>query len=45
MINNFQKVAWCVFQMLITKLLSYVSGDSCMENIGKHAGNFQNNTG
>lgn len=32
MINNLQKVAWCVFQMLIAKLLSYDSGDSCMEN-------------
>jgi hypothetical protein len=32
MINNLQKVAWCVFRTLIAKLLSCDSGDSCMEN-------------
>ena len=41
MIINFQKVAWCLFQMRITKLLGSDSGDSCMENIGNMLKSFK----
>jgi hypothetical protein len=43
-LNNFQKVALCVFQVLIARLLGSDSGDNYMED-KVQAGSFQSNEG